>query len=97
MYRKRAGRSSQVDPSAWLGLDYEHRWPGDRSFKAVYALRPNFGDLDLTAQTLDMRYTTPCFSCANIVLALRFNHTFNPPDDVKKLDVLLTVGFSFEM
>lgn len=94
---KRTRREQTVDPSGWVGLDYEHKWADTRRFTAVYAFRPNFGDFDLSASTLELKYFAPCFSCANLVIGLRLDHVIDPPTPgVKSLDLLFTVGLTFE-
>ncbi len=94
---KRTRREQTVDPSGWLGIDYEHKWSKDCRFTAVYAFRPNFGDFDLSASTLELKYFAPCFEYANFVVGLRLDHVIDPPErDIESLDLLFTVGLTFE-
>ena len=94
---KRVGLEQTVDPSGWLGFDYEHKFNSDCRFTAMYAFRPNFGDFDLSASTLELKYFAPCFEYAKFVVGLRLDYVVDPPEsNIEPLDLLFTVGLTFE-
>ncbi len=93
---KRTDVSKTFDPSGWLGTDWKHCFSEGRKLEVSYSFRPNFGDFDLSASTFEARYSTPCFDCVDLELALRLEHVINPPDGTDPLDILFTVGMTFD-
>jgi putative salt-induced outer membrane protein YdiY len=94
-FEKREGFPATQDPSAYLGLDYEHRWRGDRRITASLDWLPNLTHFDLTLTTFEVHYLSPLFSCFQLDIGLRLDHVIDPPN-AESLDVLLTLGTRVE-
>jgi putative salt-induced outer membrane protein YdiY len=90
-FEQRVGRPESVDPSAYLGLDYEQTWADKSSLGIELDVLPNLGDIDLSVIRLDVDYTRPLSSCLNLTFSVLVEYVLDP-GDAEQLDLLLGVG-----
>ncbi len=96
IYEKYEGESTTIDPSAFLGLDYEYKFVDDSVFTADFDFIANLGDFDRSFTVLDLLYSRPVCDGLNLTLGLRLEYTFNPPTDAEELDTFLTAGIKYD-
>ncbi len=92
VWERYSGRKETADPSAYLGLDYCHKWADGSALNAGIDYLPNLNNYDLTAVIFDARYTKPLSGKLDLVVGLRIEHTIDPPGAVEDTDLFLNVG-----
>jgi putative salt-induced outer membrane protein YdiY len=85
------------DPSAYLGLDYEHCWADGSKLVIAYDFIPNLSDFDLSVMTWDAKFTKPLSDKLDLTVGLRVDYVFQPPAPTESWDLLLAVGLRVKL
>lgn len=97
VFEKRIGLAETEDPSAYLGLDYEHTWMDESKIHVHLDYFPNLNDFDLSLTTIEARYTKPLIGKVNLLLAVRVDWVLDPPPPADPVDLLMIVGLDVSL
>lgn len=82
-----------VDPSAYLGLDFEKEWDKAGRLVLDYDFLPNLNDFDLSLMRFEAKYELPLSTCLSFRMGLRLDYQLEPiQEGVDELDWLLSAG-----
>lgn len=92
---RRSGQPETVDPSAYVGLDFEKEWAKAGRIVVDTDFLPNLNDFDLSLLRFDVKYELPLSKCLSLRLGVRLDYQLDPVDPaVESLDWLTSAGLS---